>query len=194
MNCKQIKKRLPLYHDRILPEKLIKTIDAHCAECADCGRELQQYGVLIKVTAGASEFPKNIPVPREFLAELKTRTPEASSRSAFSRNAWKYAAAACALIIIGLFLLSDTPRRTPLEELEMAKLDVIDQEMERIPPVPVDEEEDLAAYMTRMAALADYDPISNLSDTNAVAVTYATDDPKIKIVWIYRQKPETNGG
>ena len=43
MKCQQVKQAMPLYYYGELPPEQEENVEAHCAECDPCGRELKSY-------------------------------------------------------------------------------------------------------------------------------------------------------
>ncbi len=43
MNCQQVKQAMPLYYYGELPPEQEENVEAHCAECTPCGREIESY-------------------------------------------------------------------------------------------------------------------------------------------------------
>lgn len=191
MNCKKVKKYLPLYYDRAIPDKLIKQIDLHCAGCDKCKTEIQQYIGLQQMVQQSRNAAGPTLDTAEFIERLQEKLGEEHPRLVHARM-WNYATAACIIIVAAILLFGRNNSKPKTEPLQIAKETVapiavpVTEEIETaVEAQPEEQPEDLAEYMTRMANLADYEAIPNPSTPGATAVTFATDHPDIKIVWIY---------
>ena len=186
MNCKKVKKYLPLYYDRALPDQMLKQIDLHYAGCDKCKAEIHEYIGLQQLAEQARNAAGPTPDTAEFIERLQEKLGREHRRLVHART-WNYAAAACIIIAAAiLFFGRDSSKPEPVQIASETVVPVaVPAPAEIETAVEVQPEEDVAAYMTRMANLADYQAIPNPSTPGAAAVTYATDDPNIKIVWIY---------
>jgi len=180
MKCEKLKKYLPLYYDRALSEKLISEIDLHYLDCETCKAEIHQYIALQQLAQQAQTAQVEPPEADRFLLELQDKMSADRMVSTLTRGLKYGLAATCIIIVIGLLLLYAASKKLPPQPPQIAT-----EEPEQIALQP-QQPENLAAYMTRMANEADYEAIPNPSTPGAVAITYATDRPDIKIVWIYQ--------
>ena len=191
MNCKKVKKYLPLYYDRALPDELINQIDLHYAGCDRCKTEIHEYIGLQQLAEQARNATGPTPDTARFIERLQEKLGHEHRRLVHARY-WNYATAACIIIVFAILFFGRNGSKPHSEPLQIASETVApiavpepEQVETAVEVQPEEEQEDLAAYMTRMANKADYQAIPNPSTPGSAVVTYATDDPNIKIVWIY---------